>query len=252
MLHTTSMFLRGKVALVTGSARGIGRAIAWELAEEGASLVINYLTSKEAALSVVADIDQQGGQAIALQADVSTAEGAARLIKDAGETFGRIDILVNNVGPFLEAELAQVSVEDWQYILATNLHSCFYCCHSALKYMRQLHWGRIINIAFSGAHYLKARHRIVPYAIAKTGVLILSKSLAQAEAQNGITVNVISPGIIDKDDLSEPDRAEWIKRIPASALGTPQDISALVSFLCSDKASNITGANIVVSGGWQP
>jgi NAD(P)-dependent dehydrogenase (short-subunit alcohol dehydrogenase family) len=245
------MFLKGKVALVTGSARGIGRTIAWNLAEEGANLIINYLNKREEALSLVTNIGHRGGHAIALQANVSSPEGAERLIRETGETFGRIDILVNNVGPFLDADLAEVSVGDWQYILATNLHSCFFCSNFVLEYMRRQHWGRIINIAVAGAHHLKARHRIVPYAIAKTGVLILSKSLAQAEAKNGITVNAVSPGMISKGDLSESDQAEQIKRIPASTLGTPDDIYSIICFLCSDKASYITGANIIVSGGWQ-
>jgi 3-oxoacyl-[acyl-carrier protein] reductase len=245
------MDLKGRVALITGSARGIGRILALSLAKDGASLIINYLKNSRAALSLTNNIRKHGGEAIAIQADVARKDEAARLIREAVRHFDRLDILINNVGPFIEKDLAEVSIEDWQYILATNLHSCFYCSKFALEYMRKQGWGRIVNIAYSGAHHIMARSRIVPYAIAKAGVLILSKSLAQAEAKNGITVNVISPGIMDEDDLSSEERSSWVKKIPSTTLGSPKNLASAISFLVSDKACYITGANLVISGGWQ-
>jgi len=245
------MSLADKVILVTGGTRGIGRALAKGLARERATLVVNYHQEETAALTLLEEIGDTGAEAISIKADVSQSEEALRVIEVILSRYGRIDVLINNLGPFLEAKLEDTTPEQWQYILATNLHSCFYCSRLVLEPMGKQGWGRIINVAFSGAQHIQARYRIVPYAIAKTGILLLTKALALVGAKQGITVNVISPGVMETEGLSEPERRDWLRRIPCGRLGLPDDIVSAVSFLISPEADYITGTNLIVSGGWQ-
>lgn len=240
--------LQDKVALVTGSSRGIGRAIALGLAEEGAKVVVNYLLNRDLAEGVVMEINERGGMAIAIQGDVTRVKDVEELVEGALKEFGKIDILINNVGPILYKALSEITPDEWSKIIDGNLTSIFYCSRVALKGMREKGWGRIVNTAYAGAQFINAKGSIVPYAIAKTGVLILTKSMAKEEARHGITVNCISPGIIEN---GSPHNKALGEKIPVGRMGAPEDVVRVVSFLVSDEADYITGADIVVSGGWQ-
>lgn len=247
------MSLAGKVALVTGSARGIGRYTAQALAQRGASVVINYRASKAAAEALLDEINQQVGRkaGIILQGDVTNPVQVDQLVGAIIEHYGRLDILVNNVGDFLIKPITDLQIEEWQTIIASNLHSVFYLCRAVLPLMQKERWGRIINMGMAGADMIQSSPHITPYMIAKTGVLILTKTLGAVAAPYGITVNAISPGVIDNDQLDETTRQEMPQRIPAGKIGTPQDITAAILFLISDAASYITGSNLIVSGGWR-
>lgn len=240
--------LTDKVALVTGSSRGIGRAIALRLGSVGAKVIVNYLNNRKAAEGVVREIREKGGTAIAIQGDVTKVKDVEGLVEGALKEFGKIDILINNVGPILYKTLSEITPDEWRKIIDGNLTSVFYCSRVALKGMREKGWGRIVNIAYAGAQFINAKESIVPYAIAKTGVLILTKSMAKEEARYGITVNCISPGIIANGAHHNKTLEE---KIPVGRMGTPQEVAGVVSFLVSDEAGYITGADIVVSGGWQ-
>jgi len=240
--------LTGKVAMVTGSSRGIGRAIALRLAGEGAKMVVNYLLNRDLAEGVVREIREKGGRATAIQGDVTKVKDVEGLVEGALKEFGRIDILINNVGPILYKRLSDITPEEWHRVIDGNLTSVFYCSRVALKGMREKGWGRIVNTAYAGAQFINAKESIVPYAIAKTGVLLLTKSMAREEARYGITVNCISPGIIENG--AHPNKA-LEEKIPVGRMGTPQEVAGVVSFLVSDEAGYITGGDIVVSGGWQ-
>jgi len=239
-----------KYALVTGSSRGIGRGIALALARAGINVAVNYLSDAKAAINMVGEIVRLGKQSFSIQADVRDFDSVKNLIWQAEQKFGRIDVLVNNVGDFIQKPLAQTSVKDWHSMLDSNLNSAFYCCKVALEGMRRRGYGRIINITVANAARRQAYKQVAAYTIAKTGVLILTKSLAVEEAKNGITVNAISPGFIDTGSITLKLKEETKNKIPMRKLGSPQDIANAVLFLISDEAEYITGAEIVVSGGW--
>lgn len=244
------MTLEGKVVLVTGSSRGIGKEIALTLAQNGAKVVVNYLSHTEGAEEVANLIRKKSGEAMVAQADVTDAGQAKRLIETAITAFGKLDILVNNVGGFLYKRLNEVEIDEWHWIMNSNLHSAFYCSKFALEPMRKQKWGRIINIAAVGAEHVRAAPNNTPYRIAKTGVLILTKSLAVIEASNGITVNAIAPGKIDKGDMPEHIRLEEVKGVPMGRLGLAKEVAQAVLFFSSEEASYITGSYLILSGGW--
>jgi len=244
------MMLRDRVVLVTGSSRGIGREIVITLAKHGAKVVVNYLRDSKAAQEVVSYIRERSGEAFAVQADVTDVSQVKGLIDAVLTTFGRLDILVNNVGSFIYKRLDEVGIDEWHSVIDSNLHSVFYCTKFALEPMRKHRWGRIINIAVAGAEHVRAAPNNTPYRIAKTGVLILTKSLAVVEARNGITVNAIAPGKIDKGDMPEHLRLQEMKGIPMGRLGKPQDVANAVLFFSKEDASYITGSCLILSGGW--
>jgi len=241
---------REKFALVTGSSRGIGRGIALALAREGFNVAINYLTNEKAAAKVVTEILKLGRQSFSVQADVREFDSVKMLISQVEHKFGHIDVLVNNVGDFILKPLSQISVEDWRAMLDSNLNSTFYCCKIALEGMRRRGHGRIINIAVANASRIQAYKQVAAYTIAKTGVLILTKSLAVEEANNGITINAISPGFFDTGSMAQEVKKDTQDKIPMGRLGNSQDIANAVLYLISDEAEYVTGAEIVVSGGW--
>ena len=244
------MDLEGKVALVTGSSRGIGASIALKLAECGANVAVNYLENSEAANKISSQIEELGCKAISVQADVSKYEDAHELVNAVEKTFGRLDILVNNVGDFVQKPLSATSTQEWQYMFDSNLHSTFNVCYAALPGMRSRNQGRIVNTAFANSAYVQAYKKITPYAIAKTGVIIYTKSLAKEEAENGITVNVVSPGFISNETIMGDRKKELEAEIPAGRVGETDDVANAVLFLVSDASAYITGTNIIVSGGW--
>jgi len=244
------MSLMDKVVLVTGSSRGLGQRIALSLAEEGAHVIINYLNSKDSALKTAQKIQQDGRKAIALQADVCHWDQALELIRRSIKEMGKIDILINNVGDFLLRPLAQISIDEWHHVMDSNLHSTFYCSKAVLPFMRQSGYGRIINIAVANADSIHSFKEAAAYGIAKTGVLILTRCLAVEEAANGITVNALSPGLMDNGSLSEEQLARQKSLVPMKKTGVARDLLSAIRFLTSDEAAYITGTNIIISGGW--
>lgn len=242
--------LSGKVALVTGAAKGLGKGIAKGLAEQGALVIVNYRTSEKQAAQTVHEIKQLGHPAFAIKADVTQPVQVRQMFDEVKKQFCPVDILVNNVGEFMLKSISEITSDEWHTMINSNLHSVFNCCQIALPAMKENKWGRIINIGLVNANKVQAFNQITPYAIAKSGVLTLSKSLAVENAAYGITVNVVSPGLMDNGSLAEKDKTVMQQKIPAKRLGTADDLVGIINFLSSDKADYITGADIAVSGGW--
>jgi 3-oxoacyl-[acyl-carrier protein] reductase len=237
--------MNNRIALVTGSSRGIGRNVALRLADEMGGVLVHYHKNRSAALDVVKEIEARGKLSGCFQADLTQEDQARDFIQEAEGRFGRIDILVNNFGPILEKSWEGLSAEDWDFMWRGNLGSAYFCLLSALPGMRDRKWGRIVNMGFSRVEQLRAYRKIVPYAIAKTGLLILTRSVAASVAPEGITVNMVSPGLIEGGILPND------KNVPAGRLGTFDDVSSAVMYLVSDQARYVTGTNLVVSGGWK-
>lgn len=242
--------LAGKIALVTGGSRGIGAGIALGLAEAGARVVINYVSQPAKARALVLEIEQRGGEADACGGDVSDPQQIQGLVAFVAGRFGGVDILVNNAGIHQHLPVERLSVTEWQRLMAVNLQAPFMLSQRVLPYMRQMTWGRIINItsidAFAGTR-VEAH-----YGASKAGVVGFTKALALETASQGITVNAIAPGSIDTDMLAvdtEERRAALIADIPVGRLGAPADIAHAVVFLASPQASFITGQVLHVNGG---
>lgn len=233
-----------RAALVTGSARGIGRRIALDLAAAGCDVALHYRSSREEAEAVRAEAEALGVRAVALGADLADRAAARGLVAEAHAALGRLDVLVNNVGNYLFAPWDTVSDEQWDDILDSNLTATLATCQAAVPLMRAQGYGRIVNLGYAGAGSLAARPNLLAYAVAKAGVLLLTRSLARAEAANGITVNVVSPGVIETS-LTQP-----LREIPAGRLGLVQEVSKSVLFLSSEAAAYVTGQEIAVAGGW--
>lgn len=237
-------------AVVTGASRGIGRAIALELARRGHRVAVNYQSSEAAAEEVVSAIRSAGGTAVAIKADVSSAESARELIAAAERELGPIGILVNNAGITRDTLLMRMKDDDWQSVISTNLSSAFYCTKAVIRSMLKERFGRII--AISSVSGLVGNAGQVNYAAAKAGLLGIVKSVAREAGAKGITANAIAPGFIETDmtdKLSEEMRAGIIKNIPAARAGRPEDVAAAAAFLASEEASYINGQVIAVDGG---
>jgi len=243
--------LRGKTALITGGSRGIGKGIAQGLAREGVRVAISYRSNKTAAQSALRQIQAQGAECFAVEADATDAEKVQFLIDAVLERFGRIDILVNNVGEFNWKPVAETGIEEWENILASNLLSVFYASRAVLPSMRRQHWGRIVNLGAMGAERAFGQGTISAYAAAKAAVVSFSRSLAIEEAKNGITVNVVNPSNIDEKELTlEEARRLRDSRFPIGRPPSTEDVSAAVKFFSSEQADYITGQVLNVSGGW--
>lgn len=242
--------LKDRVAVVTGGSRGIGRAIALELAARGAAIVVNYHKSPEAADEVVKQIVEAGGKAAAFQADVSDFKQAESLIKFAIETFGDLRILVNNAGITKDTLIMMMSEADWDAVIATNLKSTFNCSKAAVKHMLRKRAGRIINIASVAGQMGNAGQ--VNYSASKGGQIAFTKSLAREVAARNITVNAIAPGFVDTEILADmsPDTLEaMLKLVPLARKAKPEEIAYAAAFLASDQAAYITGQVLGVDGG---
>ena len=242
--------LTGKVAVITGASRGIGRATAIELAKRGAFVIVNYRGSEAAALETVAEIKSAGGDAVCMAWDVSDYAECEKNIKQIIDTFGRIDILVNNAGITRDDLLMKLSEEDFDAVIAANLKGTFCMLHFVSRQMLRQRSGKIINLASVVGICGNAGQ--VNYAASKAGVIGLTKSAAKELASRGVTVNAIAPGFIETDMtdvLSERVKENTAKMIPMGSFGKPEDIAKTAAFLASDGARYITGQILSVDGG---
>jgi 3-oxoacyl-[acyl-carrier protein] reductase len=245
------MDLSNKVAIVTGSARGIGRAIALKLAEAGANIVVNDIAAAADSLEgVAAEIRALNRQALVVTGDVSSSEDVARLVEKAAGTFGRIDILVNNAGVARDQLIMRMSDEDWDTVLNIDLKSAFLCTRAVLRHMLRQRWGRIISI--SSVVGIIGNVGQANYASAKAGIIGLTRSVAKEVGSRGITANAIAPGFIETkmtEQLDEKQKQALLQHIPLGVIGTPRDVAEAVAFLASEEARYITGQVLNVDGG---
>ncbi len=237
--------MKNIIALVTGSNRGLGRDIALKMAEVVSGVAVHYESDRRAAEGVAKKIKSRGRLSASFSADLTMEKEAFALIRKVEKRFGKIDILINNFGPIIVKPWERIKWPEWDYILRSNLGSALFCIKAVLPGMRKRKWGRIINLGYSRAEQLVAFSKITPYAIAKTGLLILTRTVASSEASSGITVNMVSPGLIEGGVLPEQRNALRGK------LAKFKDVSSAVLFLASEEAGFITGTNLIVAGGWK-
>ncbi|WHZ16212.1 MAG: SDR family oxidoreductase [Nitrospira sp.] len=242
--------MSNNVALITGGAKGIGRAIALDLAAQQWSVAICYRTSAAAADETGKAIVARGGQALVLQCDVSDPEAAKRLVSQVEGEWGRIDALINGAGPYHRVNLFDETTAGWREMFDGNLHPIFYLAQAAAPGMKARKRGRIINFSMANADQMVAQPDVTGHYIAKAGVLILTRTLAKLLAPHGITVNAISPGFIDSGSAPPAELAAVVKRIPAGYVGSVADTVAAVRYLLSEDARYVNGANLHLSGGW--
>ena len=241
--------LEGQVAIVTGGSRGIGRAIALRLAASGARVIVNYAANAAAADEVTAAIEAEDGQALALQGDVADPATADALVKAATDTWGRLDVLVNNAGVTRDGLLVRMKDEDWRVVLDTDLSSAFYLCRAAGKVMMRARQGRIVNV--TSVVGLVGNAGQANYAAAKAGLIGLTKSVAKELASRNVLVNAVAPGFIESDmtgKMTDQARAESLAAIPLGRYGTAQEVASLVHWLAAE-AGYVTGQVFAVDGG---
>jgi 3-oxoacyl-[acyl-carrier protein] reductase len=244
------MNLEGKVALVTGASRGIGREIALELAREGCNVAVNYSGSEAKANEVVDEIKGLGREAIAVQCNVSDSDAVQAMVKETIGQFGSVDILVNNAGITKDNLLMRMKEAEWDDVININLKGVFLCTKAVTRQMMKQRSGRIINI--SSIVGVSGNPGQANYVAAKSGVIGLTKTTAKELAPRGITVNAIAPGFISTDmtdQLPEDVRNEMLKQIPLSRFGDPQDVAKVVTFVASESASYMTGQTLHIDGG---
>jgi 3-oxoacyl-[acyl-carrier protein] reductase len=220
-----------RVALITGGARGIGRAVALDLASSGWSVAICYRTSGN-------------------EADVSKPETGANLVKQVNQEWGRIDALINGAGPYHRVSLLQETNDGWHAMFDNNLHPVFYLTRAVIPIMRERKWGRIVCFSMANAEQLIAQPQLTAHYISKVGLLALARSYARLLAPDGITMNCVSPGFIDSGSAAKEELERMVKYIPAGYVGSVDDAVSAVRFLLSDEARYVNGANIQLSGGW--
>lgn len=241
-------------ALVTGSSRGIGRAIALELARRGHAVAIHYGKNKEAALAVAAEAKELGApQAVVLGADLTEAHTAGKLVTEANAALEGLDILVNNAGITRDTLLIRMKDEDWNAVIETNLSAIFHTTREAVKIMMRAKWGRIVNI--TSVVGILGNPGQANYVAAKAGLIGFTKAIAKEYASRGITVNAVAPGFIQSDmtaNLPENVQQEYLKQIPVGRFGKPEEVAVAVAFLASEDAAYINGQTLCVDGGMTP
>jgi 3-oxoacyl-[acyl-carrier protein] reductase len=243
------MDAKKKIALVTGSSRGIGAATAIKLAEDGCDVAINYLSNSEAAESVLKKIESLGQKAVAIQADISDFEHVQTLVSQAVNALGGLNILVNNAGYSAHGTLDVLTTEDWRKMMASTLDAAFYCAKCSLPHMKDSGWGKIVNV--SSLRAMTGSDHSSHYASAKAGLIGFTKSLA-LELAPEITVNAVSPGYTatDMNAKSIAEKGDQIRaKVPLNHIAEPEEIADVIAFLCSDKSSYVTGETINVNGG---
>ncbi|MBA2680964.1 MAG: 3-oxoacyl-[acyl-carrier-protein] reductase [Ktedonobacteraceae bacterium] len=250
MANEEHLPLAGKIALVTGSGQGIGRASALRLAQAGADVIVNYRNNADTAAEVKVQIEALGRRCVVVQANVSQEEDVARLFSEGTQALGPITILVNNAGTTRDKLILQMSLADFEHVLNNNLRSAFLCTKAVLRSMMKARWGRIVNI--SSVTGLMGTAGQANYASSKAAILALTMSTAREMASRNITANAIAPGFIPTEltsTLTEQQRKITIDAIPMSRFGSTEDVAAAVGFLCSPEANYITGQILCVDGG---
>jgi len=242
--------MTNRVALITGGAKGIGRAVALDLAARGWAVAICYRTSAQEAANVIEAVQQTGSQGIAVECDVSKQAAAVSLIAHVQEEYGRIDALINGAGPYHRVSLLKETNDGWHSMFDNNLHPVFYLTQAVIPVMKMHQWGRIVSFSMANAEQLIAQPQLAAHYITKVGLLALSRSFAKLIAPDGITMNCISPGFIDSGSAPKDELDKMVKFIPAGYIGTVDDAVGAVRYLLSDAARYVNGANIQLSGAW--
>jgi 3-oxoacyl-[acyl-carrier protein] reductase len=237
--------VNNRVALVTGSSRGIGREIAVILAEDVDGVAVHYKENEKAVAEVVAEIEKKGKSAKAFSADLTSELESKELIHGVEAHFGRLDVLVNNFGPIIVKPWQELTTSDWEMMYRSVFMSAVWGITAALPGMRERGWGRIVNIGYNRVEQLSAFSKITAYAVAKTALLILTRSAVASEFKAGITVNMVSPGLIEGGIMPAGGK------IDPAYFGKKTDVAEAVRFLASDRAAHITGTNLIVAGAWK-
>ncbi len=244
------MLLENRVALITGSSRGLGKAMALAMARQGATVIVNYRSHGEAAEAVLQELRAEGRKGVLYQADVSDANEAQDMVRQCAKEFGRLDILVNNAGVNRDGLLMRMSDDNWRDVIATSLDGTFHCTRAASRTMLKQRWGRIINMCSVAG--LTGNAGQANYCAAKAGVIGFTRAAARELAPRSITVNAIAPGLIETgmaQDMPEAAREQLLSRVPMGRMGRVEEVTSLVTFLASEAAGYITGQVLVVDGG---
>jgi enoyl-[acyl-carrier protein] reductase III len=246
--------LRGKAAVITGSGRGIGRAIALELAGYGANVAVNYFRHRTQAEETAAEIEAKGARSIVVKAHVGEVEGVQRLVESAAEAFGSVDIFVGNAASGMLKPVAEQELKGWEWTLNINARSILFGAQAAARYMMQNGWGRIIGISSFGSRRVLPEYSVV--GVSKAAIETLIRYLAVEYAPHGIVCNSVSPGVVETEALNffpskEAILSEGLRRTPAGRFVTPEEVAKLVTWLCTDDARMIVGQTIIMDGGYE-